>query len=112
MGIKIVLELDTKTNNRVIHKIKTPEYNEKLWYVTVVSSNAFFYSLKKRNRKGNILYIGKSFEEWTYDQEHRAKNPIIADLDERLLTPIEHESLWDFYKYIGWDYKKKKYMGD
>ena len=110
--ITIVLEINLLNHNdRLIHKIKRAEFDDKGFYISAVSFNAFFFSLKKRNRNQskNKLYAQKIFEEWYEEQEMVSKNPIIAHLDQRLLPYVEHDGIWDFYKYIGYDYKTKKY---
>lgn len=80
-------------------------------YRSIVSYSAFFHSLKERcyypsRKKSHILYHGQSFRD--YELAHRTNE----DLGLPPLPAIptsEHEDIWAFYKYIGWNWKRKRY---
>lgn len=59
--------------------------------------NAFFYSPKHRNMSSNFTYVGKPVEE-------------AIEFGENVTDVKAVDSMWDFYKIIGYDYKKKKYQ--
>jgi hypothetical protein len=70
---------------------------ETLNYRGRVSSNSFFYGKHKRNRTDKFLYHMKGVWE-EYD-------------DDKVPDDIERvDSIWEFYKIIGYDYKKKKFL--
>ena len=80
-------------------------------YRSLVSYGAFFTSVKNRCYSKTRLYHGKRKLEWEQDRAMMAANPITADL--YIDVPVvNHESLWEFYKAIGYDYKKKKHLKD
>jgi len=99
------------------HYIKMPRATEPGFYRAVVSMGAFqhreldrvfgekarrsrkevpFYYALQRRQELEVRYAGHVHR---YGQELRERLPI-----------IEHESIWDFYKYIGYDYKKKRFV--
>ena len=70
---------------------------------------------KAKGRDGNCrgpnsIFLGQWYEEWLMECIRLSRDPIYADLDERLRTTYHYDSLWDFYKHIGFDYKKRKYV--
>lgn len=80
-------------------------------YRSRTSHNAFFHSTKGRNWFPNsdwstweVLYSSKDQREIDFEVK------ILKDCGVRLeINYIECESIWDFYKKIGWDYKTKKW---
>jgi hypothetical protein len=114
---------DELEKGRVIHRVKIPGISEKSGYRSISSLNAFNCGIKRSASKEDrrlhrdgccwshdSLYIGKREEQWREDQERTAKNPHLAHLDERNMPIIEHESIWAFYKHIGFDHKKRRYV--
>lgn len=96
---KIDMEDDCK--HKELHKIKIPEFAEKGFYRTTNSLNAFFLSGKKRNMNKHILYfldeLGISRIKDEYEIKRDSELPV-----------INHDNLYDFFEYIGYDRKKKK----
>lgn len=74
-------------------------------YTAIISSDAFFHGRKKYNYKPNGIIYHKM------DWDH---NTIIANDSYNVeMGPyqiFQHESLWDFYNFIRWNWKKKKWM--
>jgi len=99
------IDLTDGCNHVCYHMFEASDYRSLLSY------SAFFTSGKYRCRTKTRLYHGKRKLEWEQDRAMMAANPITADL--YIDVPVvNHESLWDFYKYIGYDYKKKKHLKD
>lgn len=110
---------------KTVHKVKLPKYNSPKWYITITSLNAFQNGkkrnatvLEKRNYQDrccwsphSLFYGGKSLSEWGKRcQELSEDFPHFSELDERTLEEVIHESLFDFYKYIGFNREKRKYV--
>ena len=75
------------------------------------SINAFFHSLKKRNHKNKeILYHSCHEEEHFISERVKKESYTKYKIPYQEITYIEVDSIWDFYKLIGYDYKKKKYL--
>jgi hypothetical protein len=63
------------------------------------------------------LYHMKREEDWLQDQEttinsvRRLCGDSLADkLDERLMTKIEHNSILEFFQYVGYNWKTKRWV--
>ena len=76
-------------------------------YRVRVSTNSFFFSTNKRNyKKDELLYHSEA------EDEHK----ICLNITQKSLpnwpTPnyIDIDSIWEFYKLVGYDYKKKKWI--
>lgn len=121
----------------VIHKIKMPNYNEKGFYRETESWNSFSTGKRKGLTKDDRMSgkttccwspIGLYYthdcheDEWLRKNEnrlnyYRKRTDISAQKieellelnDERKFPTIEHASLYDFYDYIGFDRKTRKY---
>ena len=110
-----VNKIETNTGKHIkVYKLNMPDYNEKDFYRQTTSFSSFFHNLKKRNYNKNILYHVKSETDWIEDNDHwmktYIKNGMDADsIDQRKLPFTEHNGIWDFYKEIGFDYRKKRY---
>lgn len=102
------------------HIVKTPAYKDKGWYRTVGSMNAFRNrTLKRQVRQVNLPdggtgYVGLRLSfRWSAEsfREHEFRKAIYANTGGRMLDgpEIHHESIWDFYKHIGFDYKKNRF---
>jgi len=73
------------------------------YYKSATSFNAFFHGqtsskakYQDRNRNKTRLFSEHDFD--------------FADMYMNDDTPcVNHKTIWDFYKYIGYDYKTKKY---
>ena len=108
----------------IIHVIRMPDHSEKGFYIAAISS-LYYITREHRNfsenyRKGiaiprrfHIHYTHQGFmcdihRNEKYFKEHY---PHINYVDQYRNLPIyEHDSLWDYYKFINYDYKKKKYI--
>jgi hypothetical protein len=93
-----------------IHEIESPEYHEKGWSRAVNSRTAFFHGFRKDEDASpcgwtTTLYYGQTAEDFDLD----GKSSMRSYRDE--LPRMRHTSLWDFYKYIGYDYKNRRYLG-
>ncbi len=113
----------------IIHMIKFPTYFEPKWYTTVISLTYFNSGKRKGASKRdteiyrdrccwspNGLYSIKTYSEWEREQEHLSNfvsngEYILRDLDQRNYEYIHHNSLWDFYEFIGFNRKKRRYNG-
>lgn len=89
------------------HYFNLPDCGEPRFYQSIVSYTWF----RKRE--------GERFRKWYYDPEHASKPLTRARVDyaddltrcvDNLLPKFEHESIWDLYKAIGYDYKKQRYV--
>lgn len=94
-----------------LHELSTPSYGEEGFYRTGISFDAFFnYKYTERQFNKNIWY--------TYDRKSDFERQRIIlndfiDIKGNLYSDIEiikHNSLQDFFNYIGYDRKTKKYV--
>ena len=73
-------------------------------YRPITSLNAFFYGMKKYNHTPNgIIYM-------MMDPEFYPSIP--NDRNNVYMGPFQifqHETIWNFYNFIGWNWKKKKW---
>jgi hypothetical protein len=99
-----VKALHLQSDNRTYHMITVHGYRQ------VVSLNAFFHGLKKmeRDRKRGVIW----FEHNEYEHERIYSKPDILSLVEWPADDdyVQHESMWAFYEYIGYDYKQKRWV--
>jgi hypothetical protein len=82
------------------HAFNLPNVSEPGFYRSVGSFNAFFNS-------------GKKGRHWTKHKLYHQMDDISLGWHKKCyinLETIEHKDIWEFYKYIGYDYKRKKYM--
>lgn len=91
----IVAELDNECNHLCYHEFEASDYR------SLVSLNAFFWGLKDYNKSKTRLYIGYRKSEW--ERFYKRTSNLTAPF-------IIHDTIWDFYIHIGYDYKKKKYI--
>ena len=105
------------------HIIRMPAYNEKGWYNSVVSIDAFnnreserFYQIrcvKKKPLLGLLCHLYR-LSEWERDTQlstnRMKKYDPSYEHPYNLVPCIEHQNVFDFYKHIGYDYKKKRYI--
>lgn len=103
MRLKFVMEYDDKlTRVRHVHLLVTPTLGEPGYYRSTVSAGAFFnYSPKRMGSRyqGGSRYLSflKSMDQYS------------SYVDLSVIPTSFHASIWDFYKAIGYDYKKKKF---
>lgn len=112
--------LETRGNSQVRHELIIPEYDEKGWYITIGSMNAFGSGKLKNatkeqrdtyrdscgwDHKNGVLYSIKNSKDdaWFCESCQRAGIPV---------PPIvmTHKSIWDFYTFIGFDRKRRRYL--
>lgn len=116
-----VIEIDRATSHHLqIHTLWLPLPPEKDFYRQVTSFNAFFHSGRLQGRaNGPNWSPEKLFSERDWDEYERdcerwikclAKDGILSDLDDRKLPQLEHQSIWDFYQAIGYEYKKQRWI--
>lgn len=95
-----------------IMAINMPDIGEPGFYQQSVSFSSFFHGIKKRNWNGDLLYSIDTWDEFMkfrigMDERLHDRHPDLPEIYK--FTDIVFDSIWDFYKFIGWDYKKKKY---
>ena len=80
-------------------------------YRSIVSHGAFFHSLKEQ-----CYYPSRKHPQILYHSQHSRDYDISHRTHEQMGLPplppipdIVHEDIWAFYKYIGWNWKKKRY---
>lgn len=111
-----------------IHHIAVPSIGDKGYYREVISMDYYrgrelekVYGEKAR-KKGMRLanfpvqYAMRRRDDWEFSQE--SSRDSIERITGRVydrwsnLPVHEHASIWDFYKFIGYDYKKQKYLNE
>lgn len=96
----IVTELDLTDGCKHLQYIRYPLDDGKtpICYRSRVSHNAFFNSVKGRNRNGTSrLFTCRHEDEPSFHEDGAAEK-------------VEVENIWSFYKLIGYDYKTKKFQ--
>ena len=90
-----VLELPSCAHLEYV-ALTLPDWGQKGAYIQRVSYNAFFHSGRhSKNRTPTRLYVAKHADEPHY--------PMAG------VRTVPMASLWDFYRHIGYDWKKKRY---
>ena len=113
--VALELDLNGKENHR--QYLRTIEFDmdggKPFCYRGRVSYEAFADVTKKRyyNKRAGLTYRMKRKEEYQFDvqlwKRTMARHPDITDIYN--VPNIKLNSLWEFYEYIGYDYKAKKY---
>lgn len=103
MRVLTVRKIDLKDSckHTELHKINFPEYGDDGFYRTRISYSAFFESPK--NRRNNVVYL--YYLDDDYSPIPKSEYEINRDSK---LPVIEHENLYKFFDYIGYDRKLKK----
>lgn len=117
-----------RPNNPHKHIIlNMPNYYDKGWYIQVGSFSAFFHSYKPhliRNQDQDLLYHATRYEERKGSHEHFRgfydAKPKLVKIKEFYDKPFEDtldviatvDSIWEFYDFINFDYKAKRYKHD
>lgn len=112
----VALVIDTSNDNwNYLHTIEFDmDGGQMFCYRSRMSYEAFTNVLKKRNvnKRAKLRYVCKCKVEYDNDvrvwQGTMARNPGIADLYN--IPTVKVNSLWEFYNYIGYNYKSKTYM--
>lgn len=92
-----------------VHRVRMHDYNEKGWYRTITSLNAFCHGMKKRCWSPLYLYHGRPWDDFKASDDCTRQFMVDNKIALTETPLVEHNSLWDFYKYIGYDHKKNKY---
>jgi hypothetical protein len=101
------------------HYFKIPYLNERGGYTQTSSYN--WFNDREANRHYKLTQQKKPLGRWCYIERfieaHRFESMVKKRLkelgvsyQEDKLPFFKHQSLWDFYKAVGYDYKKKKWM--
>jgi len=78
-------------------------------YRQVVSAGAFFDGVRKYDRDVKRGIIWASHHE--YEHHHYTRKDVLGfSVWPDDVEIVEHESIWAFYEYVGYDYKKKKWI--
>ena len=101
-----------------IHWFKLPDYKEHRFYQTTVSYGGFKRRDAKRlmnnhNRRRLDSKFPKLDKYWSFKPvyEFDAVEQMEAKYNIYKGIPVQcHASLWDFYKAIGYEYKKQRYV--
>jgi len=104
---KIILWIDGKPT-----ELHTLELNsdEAGWYTSITSIQAFSKRENERLFKNNLA--GKSFTpgKRCHVTWGTGSTSTFFSQRDRGLSLFKHPSVWDFYKAVGYDYKKQKYI--
>lgn len=105
------------------HFVRTPEVSDSNFYRQATSLDAFRTREAKRlheqHKKGIKDVVGKrSWVRWydEYSQEvkvvEESMKKYVPDYTHHFSATPEffHNTVWDFYKQVGYDYKRKKYV--
>ena len=81
-------------------------------YRSRISHGAFHSYKHKRNRNGQYVYLSKHMKEFQGDvatwAKMMAKHPALPDIYSNVPV-VTVKNLWEFYKLVGYDYKRKKW---
>lgn len=127
-GIKALFREGTVLSTRqeggkrhALHIIHKPTVSERGFYHQTVSFSAFrerennrFYEDYLAKKLAGFYYVGEwNTSQWSIMQdcdrttfERHNLGPIPCET----MDIVEHESVWAFYRYIGYDYKKKIFL--
>lgn len=118
-------ELDRASGLHVnVHKVKVPDVNDPHFYRQVCSLNAFLAGKRRNATKKQRLthqascgygpaksFIGYREDDWKRELESNARflKIIPKGEDYTKLPVIEHENIFDFQSYIGFNRKTRRY---
>lgn len=101
-----------------VHQFDMP-YGMPRWYVSVTSIGAFSTregtKLYQHNLKGKRDVVGKRChvrfgDEITFEESMAARLEANYGIKPDVLPIFTHATVWDFYKAVGYDWKKQKYV--
>lgn len=87
-----------ESSTMVVHVLNTPDFGEPGFYRQATSLNAFFFSDKMRNQSPEALFVCHPWHEF---------ESCYCGFDYKVSRTFD--SIWEFYKFIGYDYKSKRY---
>jgi len=100
---RIIIEYDKDNKSVAGHEIHREMPGEDGFYRSSRTFNAFHACMHQRTY--DSMYNGKVFGRRFYITDTPHYNPL-AEAEPQVF----HRSIWEFYKYIGWDFKKKKFL--
>lgn len=98
------------------HLIHMPSFSEKGFYRNTVSASAFSGRELKRMMANHWRWISLRWDglqtkaldyKLHHNDPHLLKHARLGDRPR-----FDHESIWDFYLAIGYDYKKQRYISE
>jgi hypothetical protein len=107
---QIILE---KVNEELatIHVVRMPTVREKGFYRSSIS--ATYWRERENTNWYEKFYLKRKVcpRSWTVmmARETSACHRVLNDPNNVGILVLEHETIWDFYKYIGYDYKTQRY---
>ena len=102
MRVKLVVEYSPEAKPISKHFILLPNPIENNFYREVRTFNSFFFNIRRRlPRKNGYWYNLKDFSSTNEEVDFHHFCGRIPE--------YRHLSMFGFYKFIGWNYKKKKY---
>ena len=94
--------------NDEVYILNAPSPGEDGFYRQITSLSAFFFehsrNLKRRNETKDILWICEPWAEFEIRQKIDTKWGIARKISDRVFN-----SIWEFYEFVGYDYKTKKW---
>lgn len=96
---------------RYVTQLGMPECTHDVYHVVrfegyraTVSAGAFFHGMRchETHKKAGRC--------WPSHDRHDHYLYIKSGIWQDDVSVIEHATIWDFYKHIGWDYKKQRYF--
>lgn len=101
------------------HIFPLPGVGEPGFYRATVSYNAFrnfentrlYNSMQKRKCYPDFHYSLKFAYEWEEDEQllFNTLSSLGVEAEHSIIEKIQHESIWDFYKAIGFEWKKRRH---
>lgn len=105
-----------KTGLVAVHHVTVPTPTEQGFYRSTVSYSYFGQrELKRRfptDKKTGAIYTPRKINNmrWCSVDWEPDKFGTRYQYERDKVPHYDHDSIWDFYKAIGYDYKKKKYI--
>jgi len=112
-AVKIIDDkTERKTGFRPVYILYTPDYNEPGFYRQMVSMDAFFQSMKKRNKTPDgVWYFMDTWRDYERERESDKRCYEKYGIENKhVFYDTVFNSIWEFYLHIGYDYKKQKYI--
>jgi hypothetical protein len=115
--VRVILFKDEERHS--VHWFRVAEFKEDGFYVTAISFDAFRHREAKKLYEDGVkqnLTKKRTIRPWRALSNHIFENDLVFEMEHKLkihddLKQHFHASLWDFYKAVGYDYKKQKWMG-
>jgi len=114
---KVLELLDPSKFEYRLHEITMDDSVKRGWYVQIGSFNALMHGGVLKHWYANYLMKGKKHRlilsdchpTWFKDQQRLTALGYGSIAGKVVGEPVKHTSLWEFYKYVGYDYKKRNY---